>query len=138
MLKYKFLSIGVLISLPINPMAAEPQRLFDKFWSAECIAKSGKETGHYTTFEPSRWCINQVDTFRVQSHCQASKFSKGQVNRVNMELAGGEKYIIEFTSSSIISVMLVEKKYPLVLKQVEVLSRAFSRKNLQTHFLYCP
>lgn len=137
-LNKELLSCAFILCLSGEAIASSPEQLFKDKWSEICNDGFEVETSEYVGFSESERCDYFVDTFRVQSHCEPATFKALKNNRLQMTLNGKDTYIIEFLWSSRISVMEVVTKKPLVLKQTQSLGRAIFRKNLLTHYLYCP
>jgi len=131
-----FFIFGIIV--PLTVRAAPPERLFDMLWSSDCAENVQVETSEYVSFAKGQWCDHFVDDYRVQSNCQNATFKPLKSNRVGVTVEGDGDYIIEFLWSSHISIMWVESKKPLKLKQAGSMGRAILRDGLKTHHLYCP
>jgi len=118
--------------------SSNPEQLFKDIWSVKCADSFGVETSEYVTFKKTEQCTSYVDTFRVQTNCSPAKFKAMKGNRLQMILDDKEKFIIEFLWSTRISIMKIVKEKPFELEQAETMGRAIVRKNLLTHYLYCP
>ena len=119
-------------------MAANLERLFEGFWSANCADKMQIETSEYSVFEKNAWCTHVVDDYRVQSRCQKAKYEPLGSNRIGLTVENDGRYIVEFLWANHISIMRVVSEKPVKLEQYDSLGRAISRKGLKTHHLYCP
>jgi hypothetical protein len=127
----------IITLLPGTVFAANPERLFDGYWSTDCAGQVEVETSEYSTFEQTAWCSYYVDDFRVQQNCQDVAYKKLRSNRVGMT-TGVERFIVEFLSPNQISIMRLLGDSPINLEQVDSFGRAIFRDGLKTHHLYCP
>ena len=98
--KWNIFGAGILIwGIPSLTLAMPLEQLFDSFWSYDCVESVQIETPEYTSFSPTEWCHNSVDTFKTQQTCQNASFEALPTNRIKVKLEQGEEFIIECMSS---------------------------------------